>query len=186
MLLEPVPDLVIVGTATLGDRGASPSTDDADVVLVDAGHGTTEDASDLADWFKRPLVILGIDRVDLSRFPPATRGIAILDRGAKVDEITAAIRAAAHALLVVDARLIERANAGLDDRRPDLGESLSSRELDVLSWMAEGWPNREIARRLGISEHTVKYHVSAILAKLRAQNRTEAVATAARLGLINL
>ena len=63
-------------------------------------------------------------------------------------------------------------------------ESLTPREIDVLELLAEGLPNKAIAGRLQITEHTVKYHVAAILAKLGAQTRTEAVARAARLGLI--
>jgi DNA-binding NarL/FixJ family response regulator len=65
-------------------------------------------------------------------------------------------------------------------------EPLSVRELDVLRRMAEGLSNKLIARDLGISEHTVKYHVNAILGKLGAQSRTEAVVRATRIGLILL
>ena len=65
-------------------------------------------------------------------------------------------------------------------------EPLTPRELDVLQLLAEGAANKEIARRLEISEHTVKYHVNAILGKLSAQSRTEAVVRATRAGLIML
>lgn len=63
-------------------------------------------------------------------------------------------------------------------------EELTPREREVVQLLAEGLPNKAIADRLQITEHTVKYHVAAILAKLGAQTRTEAVARAARLGLI--
>lgn len=66
------------------------------------------------------------------------------------------------------------------------GETLTPRELEVLAAMADGASNKAIARRLGISFHTVKFHVAAILEKLDAESRTEAVAAAARLGLIML
>ena len=65
-------------------------------------------------------------------------------------------------------------------------EELTPRELQVLQRIAEGDSNKEIAHRLGISEHTVKFHVNSILAKLNAQSRTEAVVRATRLGLIFL
>lgn len=65
-------------------------------------------------------------------------------------------------------------------------EPLSPRELDVLRRMAEGLSNKQIARDLDISEHTVKFHVNAVLGKLGAQSRTEAVVRATRAGLILL
>jgi len=66
------------------------------------------------------------------------------------------------------------------------GAPLTPRELEVLAAMADGASNKAIARRLGISFHTAKFHVAAILAKLDADSRTEAVARAAHLGLVML
>jgi DNA-binding CsgD family transcriptional regulator len=63
---------------------------------------------------------------------------------------------------------------------------LSPRELEVLALLAEGASNKEIARRLGISVHTAKFHVGSLLDKLDAVGRTDAVAHAARLGVLNL
>ncbi|MEH2508384.1 DNA-binding CsgD family transcriptional regulator [Bradyrhizobium sp. AZCC 1578] len=63
---------------------------------------------------------------------------------------------------------------------------LTPRERDVLVLMAEGASNKAIARQLGISVHTAKFHVASLLAKLDATGRTDAVAHAARLGVINL
>ena len=71
--------------------------------------------------------------------------------------------------------------------RNDAGPApLTPRELEVLAAMADGASNKAIARRLGISFHTAKFHVAAILAKLNADSRTEAVTTAAQLGLVML
>lgn len=64
--------------------------------------------------------------------------------------------------------------------------ALTARELEVLALLAEGASNKLIARRLGISTHTAKYHVASLLDKLDAVSRTDAVAHAARLGVINL
>ena len=78
------------------------------------------------------------------------------------------------------------------DRAEAVGEngevetSLTPREVEVLAAMADGASNKVIARRLGISFHTAKFHVASILAKLDADSRTEAVALAARLGLVML
>jgi DNA-binding CsgD family transcriptional regulator len=69
--------------------------------------------------------------------------------------------------------------------RNDAGDALlTPRELEVLAAMADGASNKAIARRLGISFHTAKFHVAAILAKLNADSRTEAVTRAAQLGLV--
>ena len=65
-------------------------------------------------------------------------------------------------------------------------ESLTPREVQVLELMAEGLPNKAIAARLGISDQTVKFHVSSISGKLGAANRTDAVRRAVRRGLITL
>jgi DNA-binding NarL/FixJ family response regulator len=63
---------------------------------------------------------------------------------------------------------------------------LTSREMDVLQLLAQGLPNKIIANRLHISEHTAKFHVSSIMTKLGAASRTEAVTLAARRGLLTL
>ena len=70
--------------------------------------------------------------------------------------------------------------------RPGSIDELTPREMDVLRLMGQGLPNRQIAARLDINERTVKFHVSAILAKLEARNRTEATMRAIERGLITL
>ena len=65
-------------------------------------------------------------------------------------------------------------------------ESLTPREQEVLSLVADGLRNREIAERLGITEHTVKFHLAAVFGKLGATSRTDAVRRGFRLGLIHL
>jgi DNA-binding NarL/FixJ family response regulator len=69
---------------------------------------------------------------------------------------------------------------------PELYEALTAREREVLETLAGGLSNRAIASRLGITEHTVKFHLSAIFGKLGAENRTDAVRRGVRLGLITL
>lgn len=69
---------------------------------------------------------------------------------------------------------------------PPIYETLTERELEVLALLAQGMPNKEIAAHLVISERTAKFHVSSIMGKLGATNRTEAVALAAQRGLITL
>lgn len=106
-------------------------------------------------------------------------------KGAPRDELFQAIRVIHNggSLLqpIVAARLLKQVSSP-----SNLPEQLTERELDVLSLLAKGRQNKEIAADLIISERTVKFHVSAILAKLGVGNRTEAVSKAAQLGLINL
>jgi DNA-binding CsgD family transcriptional regulator len=69
---------------------------------------------------------------------------------------------------------------------PDANVALTARELEVLALLAEGASNKLIARRLAISAHTAKYHVASLLEKLDAVSRTDAVAHAARIGVLHL
>jgi DNA-binding CsgD family transcriptional regulator len=80
--------------------------------------------------------------------------------------------------------LVVAALGAANGREPDI--VLTARELEVLALLAEGASNKQIGRRLGISAHTAKYHVASLLEKLDAVSRTDAVAHAARLGVINL
>lgn len=87
---------------------------------------------------------------------------------------------------VVASRLIEQFQRGEADSLLERGENLTGREREVLGLLAQGKPNKEIAQALVVTERTVKFHVSAILRKLGASNRTEAVSIAAQLGLVEL
>lgn len=118
-------------------------------------------------------------------------GFGALPRDAATDEIVAAVTAAASGLTALDRGLALEAFAGLARRAraepvSEPTEPLTTREREVLQLLAQGIPNKQIAQRLSISEHTVKFHVSAIMTKLGAASRTEAVTTAARRGLLLL
>ncbi len=104
------------------------------------------------------------------------------------EDLTAAVRAVVRGFVVVDAEVAAVLDAGPGARWADgtSAEELTPRELDVVRAMALGLPNKGIAKRLGISEHTVKFHVGAILGKLEAGSRTEAVMVAARNGWLAL
>ena len=107
---------------------------------------------------------------------------AILSRDASPETLAAAIVALSHGLQVTDPALA----AGSAPAAPgsDSAPLLTPREHDVLRLLAEGLPNKGVASRLEVSEHTVKFHVNSIMGKLNAQSRTEAVILATRLGLL--
>ena len=115
---------------------------------------------------------------------------AMLPRSAGREEILAALRAVTTGLLVLPHELLpmllDGASHDQDLATANGDARLTARELDVLAAMADGASNKAIARRLGISFHTAKFHVAAILAKLDADSRTEAVTKAAQLGLVML
>ncbi len=112
---------------------------------------------------------------------------ALLSPAAGDAEIAITLAAAARGLCVLPPDALQSALGEEPDRPagPEEGP-LTARELDVLAAMADGASNKAIARRLGISFHTAKFHVAGILAKLDADSRTEAVTKAAQLGLVML
>jgi DNA-binding NarL/FixJ family response regulator len=115
------------------------------------------------------------------------RGLLLQD--ARTDKLTAALEALGQGLVVLTPAVADslRAEPPLTVPQPaPLIDALTPRELEVINLIAEGLPNKTIAGRLEISEHTVKFHVNAILTKLNAQSRTEAVVRATRMGLIAL
>ena len=87
--------------------------------------------------------------------------------------------------VAADALLLPPPAEAIDDDEP-VPERLTPREIEVLELVAEGWPNRAIAERLGISDQTVKFHLASISGKLGAANRTDAVRRGVRAGLITL
>lgn len=114
---------------------------------------------------------------------------AILPREAPQETIAAAVEAAASDLAIVNPRELETwlgtaspAPAFSEDGAPEL----TARETEVLRMLADGAANKVIAWKLGVSEHTVKFHVASILAKLGAGSRTEAVSIGIRRGLVPL
>ncbi|RUW63534.1 helix-turn-helix transcriptional regulator [Mesorhizobium sp. M7A.F.Ca.US.008.03.1.1] len=186
--------LIALGDASRAERLAASlaASDDlspvvvgrADVAIVDDSSGDAVPAS-------IPRVLLS-GRANVER--PAGEVLAVLPAGADDLLIAAAARLAAAGYRISgDGRSgrHERFNTGdgepFEDEASDehvVRPSLSPREGEVLALLAEGAPNKVIARRLNISVHTAKFHVAAILIKLGAANRTDAIAIAMRQGLV--
>lgn len=184
-ILEETEDLAVAEAEPMLDAGGGRHAG-ADVALVDGDLGEAALVSLTATRPDLPIVLLGGDiQGDLASRRHAQ---AFLRRDATAEEILGAVQAVASGLVVIDpTRLPEvlasdRARA---DQQPR-GEPLTPRELEVLQLLADGLPNKTIARQLEISEHTAKFHVSSLLSKLGAYSRTEAVSIAARRGLLVL
>ena len=111
---------------------------------------------------------------------------AVLPADASAAEILAAIQAAAAGMAAIDPRDLEALIASPAQQEAEAATPLTAREREVLRMLAEGAANKTIAWKLGISEHTVKFHVAQILAKLNVGTRTEAVTLGIRQGLILL
>lgn len=108
----------------------------------------------------------------------------VLSRDTDGERLLAALEALTQGLAVLEAAFLSTPQPD-----PDLGvdhEPLTPRERDVLGLLAEGMSNKAIAKRLRISDHTVKFHLNAVLSKLGATSRTEAVTKAVRAGLLTL
>jgi len=115
---------------------------------------------------------------------PQAGGGNVISPDVDAPVLIAALRAVASGLLVSDPNLAAQVPAEGTGLTP--GGPLSPREQEVLQLVAAGLPNKAIARELGISDHTVKFHVSSLLTKLEAGSRTEAVTIATRRGLLFL
>ncbi len=119
-------------------------------------------------------------------------GWGVVPTDASTAQLQAAVLAAAQGLITIPATLVEQMLeqrtavqlSDIDTSSPD--EALTTREREVLELLSRGLPNKLIARRLQISEHTVKFHVSSIYTKLGASSRTDAVSRGVRRGLITL
>jgi len=194
-LLEEIDDALVVGQATTVEQAAAIALDlRPDILLVGWETGQAEEIALLAETLGPagiPVVLLGEapSPAELNVLLRAgVRGFLLSD--ATSDDVGAAIDVVTRDFLVLDA-VLSRALSTPGVPTPLLGdinpaEPLTEREQEVLQLLASGLPNKAIARRLNVTEHTVKFHVGSILAKLGASSRTEAVTRAARQGLLDL
>ena len=164
---------------------------DATVWVLDAPSAPALDALTAQRYSDSPRVAVVLsDDVSMPMVlaRAGLRGWACLARDVDADQLDLAVRSAEAGLVLLDlpnATTSLALPASLTATAP-LPEPLTARELQVLQLVAQGLPNKGIARRLGISENTAKFHVASLCGKLGASSRTEAVTIAARRGLILL
>ncbi len=162
-----------------------------DSVLLDLGSPADDALSiplDSPSAVSSALVILTDDPEKFVTADALRSGVrAILTRDAKPEEILAAIQAGITGLVAIHPDALDSLLRTDADKQSELDAPdriLTPREIEVLRMIAEGLGNKEIASKLKISDHTVKFHISSMFAKLGAANRTEAVTLGIRLGLI--
>jgi len=157
-------DVIVIDSDSIGDLLPERTSDAAIVLLAEVS-----DARSISRLFRS-----GVR--------------AIPTRESDPDDVISAIYATYDGLVLLSTTAAESLAAVYGDQpleaETELSEEITSRETDVLRMLAEGLVNKDIAARLGISEHTVKFHISSILDKLGASTRTEAVALGIRRGLI--
>jgi NarL family two-component system response regulator YdfI len=185
---------VVGSAATILIVGDLLSEAAPDVILVDSSGEPFESALDsiVASGIVGDVAVVAIgEGLSSGASAEALRaGIrAALPADISPDQLVATLEAAASGLLVVHPSQVAAVVPAAPASAPsveELAESLTRREVEVLQMLAGGLSNKEIAARLSISDHTVKFHVASILGKLGAASRTEAVSIGIRRGLVLL
>lgn len=183
---------VTISTAPPSISKRSEDWNTADCVLVSwpmVGDGLPD--VELVDDLPIPVVALVNAWSDVALLDLLQTGrVGLLPGQASGAEIVAALDAAVAGLVVIHPALLDSlltlTGSLQSTAPPSQTEALTPREVEVLTMLAEGLSNKAIARRLHLSEHTIKYHTSAIFAKLNVSSRTEAAIAGARAGFILL
>jgi DNA-binding NarL/FixJ family response regulator len=176
-----------VGEATSIEQAL---TIESDVLFIELTEDTSDEWLHSAESFiatGKNIVVLGepSSRQVKSLLDVGVHGILWVTAGAP--EVTAAVQAVAKGLVVVDPKVLQMMLSPQElNEEANEPDGFTDREKEVLELLARGWPNRMIANKLQISEHTVKFHVASLLNKLGASSRTEAVTRAVRKGLLAL
>ena len=181
-----------VGVEVVGESGPpadstpEPALSASEVVLVADEDLLEEAALAVSEGGTQGLVLLSEEEGATARLRTLPlRGWGVVPPDAPPEELGAAVAAVAQGLVVLPRAVAEGALAGVSAAE-ELSEPPTAREGEVLGLLARGLSNKQIARELHISEHTVKFHISALYAKLGVGNRAEAVSQGARHGLISL
>jgi DNA-binding NarL/FixJ family response regulator len=175
---------VVGEAASPTEPGPAPTLSEVDVVLV-ADEELLEEAALATDGTQALLLLSEEDGSAAKLRALPLRGWGVVLPDAPLEELEAAIAAVDQGLVVLPKPLAGQLlqESAVVEESP---EPLSVREREVLALLGRGLSNKLIARELHISEHTVKFHVSSLYAKLGVSNRTEAVSQGARRGLISL
>lgn len=176
-LLASDPEIRIIGEANDWSTAGERYTEADVVITTSALHSPAGINTDMP----APVLFLRDAPVGPEWAMNASAIWGVLPLEASGGELSAAVRALSEGLIVGARPLLYPTDDGNLSQGP-----LTDREAEVLGWLAKGMANKQIAAALGISEHTVKFHISSIYAKLNATNRTQAVREGLRNGWILL
>lgn len=159
---------------------------DADLLLLDLHMPGMKGASSIRQVTKNhpqlPVVVLSADEnMDMVKQVIAAGALGFIPKFATAAVMQSAIRLVLSGGIYLPAQLIMATN---DKNRPPGPNKLTERQLDVLRLLADGMANKDICRRLGLSEGTIKVHIAAIFRSLNVSNRTEAARVAQQLQLL--
>jgi two-component system, NarL family, nitrate/nitrite response regulator NarL len=180
-ILGATPSIRVV--AEVAPEDAATLHSPLDVVVCDVEGDAPEDVLERAPKGVPVLALAASAEQSRELLEAGARGVLL--RNASAEQLSSASMAVAAGLFALDEAVAEPL-VGERKPPPESPVSLTPREQEVLGLMAEGLSNKWIGVRLGISEHTVKFHVNSILDKLEADTRTDAVVRAARQGLLAL
>jgi DNA-binding NarL/FixJ family response regulator len=167
-------------TASAAEAAASSG---ADVVLWDLGPSSSGGPGQRFDSLNVPVIALA--PAGAKALPLLSAGAAaVLRRDVSGDALRSAIESVKQGLRVIDPELLDTPSRNEAPTASRGAAELTPREHDVLELLAVGLSNKQIAAKLGISSHTAKFHIGAILSKMDAATRTEAVVRAVQRGLI--
>jgi DNA-binding NarL/FixJ family response regulator len=167
------------------EAAAGVSEVSADLVIWDVGWGADEkDSEEQLDGAVPVLALVPDEEGAAAVWRLGARSVVM--RNMEESRLAAAVTGTAAGLIVLAPSLVAALTQSVAATDAASGIDLTRREIEVLGLLAEGLTNKAIAHQLTISDHTVKFHVNAILNKLDAQSRTDAVVRATRLGLISL
>ena len=187
-------DVKVAAAADFESLADSLSDTEPDVILVDASGEWADSILETLASSEIPLEVPVVALTDQSSADSLTRALrsgvrAMLPITIGRDQVFAALQAATAGLVILhpqELNAVFPVTASLSQPLAELAEPLTRREREVLRMLASGLANKEIAARLNISDHTVKFHVASLLGKLGASSRTEAVTLGIRRGLVLL
>ena len=172
-------EIKIIGEAN-GWNNSIDETNEADVIIASASSTSFPD-DEVGATSSASILILSDDPLNVREMTRSQSIWGVLPLDASADELLAAIHALSQGLIVG-----ERSLLFATEEETLVNSPLTDRETEVLTLLSKGLANKQIAIALGISEHTIKFHVSSICTKLNVTNRTEAVHEGLRGGWIAL